>query len=516
VVETTWLRWLRLLLGATAPAVSATLVAFFGGQALGAWLASRAAPRWRRPLFVYGALEWAAACACLAVPALLAGAEAWLDPHYDALRTSPGLLAALRTSVALAATLPAAACFGATYPALASAALGTSGALGSSGALLYGMNTLGAALGLWLASFVLPGAIGVTAGHTVGVACLALAGSWALIASRGLRETARSAPSPAPRPAPSNGRLAALAWLSGLASFAAQVLLTQAFARVLNQSAFAFGSVGLVTLLALALGALLVAALERTRGTAAEDVLGFALVAAALGFAAFPAVFFASTDGLAFLGSAQPWPAYGFAAFRLAALTAGPALLGAAVVLPATLALAGRPAPGAPPGQIAGRLLGWNTLGALLGALLAPYLLLPTLGLWLALASVGALYAVAAVFGVPAAAGRSRLLRDLALGVGWVLVISRGSPLALPPLRVEPGAQLLAAEQSAAGLVAVLEREAVGCCRSTTTTRSAAARTRCARSARGIRCCCTRARAAWRSWALPRAAVRRRRSRTRA
>jgi spermidine synthase len=321
------------------------------------------------------------------------------------------------------------------------------------------VNTLGAALGLWLASFVLPGAIGVTAGHAVGVGCLALAGSAALIASRGLPETARGAPSPAAKAAPPNGRLAALAWLSGLASFAAQVLLTQAFARVLNQSAFAFGSVGLVTLLALALGALLVSALERTRGTAAEDVLGFALVAAALGFAAFPAVFFAGTDGLDFLGSAQPWPAYGFAAFRLAALTAGPALLGAAVVLPATLALAGGKAPDAAPGQIAGRLLAWNTLGALLGALLAPYVLLPALGLWLALASVGALYAVAAVFLVPAAPGRSRLLRDVALGVGWMLVISRGSPLALPPLRVEPEAKLLAAEQSAAGLVAVLERD---------------------------------------------------------
>ena len=32
-VETTWLRWFRLLFGATAPAASATLVAFFAGQA---------------------------------------------------------------------------------------------------------------------------------------------------------------------------------------------------------------------------------------------------------------------------------------------------------------------------------------------------------------------------------------------------------------------------------------------------------------------------------------------------
>jgi spermidine synthase len=460
IVEATWLRWLRLLLGATAPAVSATLFAFMSGQALGAWLASRAAERWRRPLRAYGALELAAAAACLAVPGLLGLAEAWLDPFYDALRGSPAALTALRTGVALAALLPAAACFGATYPALASAALGTPAALGSGGALLYGVNTLGATLGLFLASFVLPERIGVSGGHAAGFACLALAGVGALLASRALPEAACAAAVAAPAEKSSaSARLVALAWLSGFGSFAAQVLLTQAFARVLNQSAFAFGAVGLVTLLALALGALLVAAQGRTRGVAAEQALGAALVVAALGFAAFPAMFVASTGGLAFLGSEAPWPAYGLAAFRLAAATAGPALLAAAVVLPATLALAGWAAPGATPGQVAGRLLAWNTLGALAGAVLAPYLLLPALGLWLALVAVGVVYSAAAVLLVPAAPGSSRLLRDVALGLGWMLVISRGSPLALPPLRVAPGARLLAAEQSAGGLVAVLERD---------------------------------------------------------
>jgi spermidine synthase len=457
VVEATWLRWLRLLLGGTAPAVSATLLAFMGGQALGAWLASRRAARWRHPLRVYGALELAAAAAALAVPGVLALAEAALDPAYDALRASPAALTAARTAAALAAMLPAATCFGATYPALASAALGTPAALGRGGALLYGLNTLGAALGLALASFVLPERLGVSGGHAVGIGCLALAGAVALLASRAERER----PAPEAEPAGDDALpagLAALAALSGAGSFAAQVLLTQAFARVLNQSAFAFGAVGLATLLALALGALLVAALERTRSVRTEHALGGALVVAALGFAAFPAVFVASTDGLAFLGSEAPWPAYGVAAFRLAAATAGPALLAAAVVLPATLALAGHAARDASPGRVAGRLLAWNTLGALAGALLAPYLLLPGLGLWLALTGIGVLYAGMAVFLVPAAPGGSRLLRDAALGLGWILVISRGSPLAQPPLRVEPGARLLAAEQSAAGLVAVLER----------------------------------------------------------
>src|SRR5499426_2668824 len=184
VVETTWLRWLRLLLGASAPAVSATLVAFFLGQALGAALASRLVVRMRRPLALYGGLELTAAAACLAVPFGLALGPRLLDPHYDALRAAPGALAAARFAAALAATLPAALCFGATFPALANAAVAEPRALGGAGALLYGANTLGAALGTALATFVLPERLGVTAGHTLGVGLLGLAGASALAVSR--------------------------------------------------------------------------------------------------------------------------------------------------------------------------------------------------------------------------------------------------------------------------------------------------------------------------------------------
>ncbi len=77
MVETTWLRWFRLLFGATAPAASATLVAFFSGHALGAFLAAGLLPRSRRPLRAYALLELAAAAWTLVVPLLLgAGAAA--------------------------------------------------------------------------------------------------------------------------------------------------------------------------------------------------------------------------------------------------------------------------------------------------------------------------------------------------------------------------------------------------------------------------------------------------------
>ena len=83
VVETLWLRWFRLLLGATAPAVSATLVAFFAGQVLGALWGGRRALRSQRPLVTYGWFELAAAGAALGVPLALTASRSFARRKSD-------------------------------------------------------------------------------------------------------------------------------------------------------------------------------------------------------------------------------------------------------------------------------------------------------------------------------------------------------------------------------------------------------------------------------------------------
>lgn len=180
-VETIWMRWLGLLLGATAPAASATLVAFFAGHALGAGWAARRAPGWRVPLAVYGRLELSAALAAAGVPLLLRLGELALAPAYDALRTAPAALTAARFAVALAATLPAASCFGATFPAIGAAAAPALSRLGARATALYAGNTLGAAAGTALAAFWLPGAIGVRATYALAITALLAAGGGALV-----------------------------------------------------------------------------------------------------------------------------------------------------------------------------------------------------------------------------------------------------------------------------------------------------------------------------------------------
>jgi len=457
VAETVWLRWLRDLLGATAPAASATLLAFFAGNALGAGIAARSVARWRRPVLAYAVVEALATLAALAVPALLGVGAGILDGAYDALRTDPGRLAAVRFAVALVATLPAATLYGATFPAVGAAALGTSERLGSAGAGLYALNLLGAGLGAALGSFWLPERIGVdgTWGAAVALSAAAALGAFALSAGETPGEVAE------PEPDEGASTVAGGPWLvaalSGFGTLAVQVLAVQALAQVLNQSVYAFGTVLVVVLVSLSAAAALASVLAR-RAAPAASLLGMATVASALCLAAFPGIFWAATDGLAFSGSGAPWPAYLLACLGVAVVAVGPPLLAGGLLFPLCLAWAAERAPRAPAGRLLGGLLVANTLGAMVGAIAAPWLLLPGFGLWGAFVAVGAAYAVAA-FGLPDATPGRRALRIGALAGGWALVFAASSPLSLPLVTLAPGERAIEARATPSGVVAVVERD---------------------------------------------------------
>jgi len=468
------MRWFRELFGATAPAASATLVGFLGGHAVGAALAARLVPRFRRPLRAYGRLELGAALGTLLVPLLLALCERATRGSYDALRATPLLLLSLRFGIALLATLPAALCFGATLPAVGAAVLNDIRRLGAVGSALYAANTLGAAAGTALAAFFLPDWIGVRASYAVAAALSACAGVGALALARGERDlgaapvpsAAASVPSSPPPRARAAGwgsprGQAALATLSGVGTFAAQVLLVEAFAQIFNGSVYAFGAVLFVVLLTLAAGAGAIALIERRALIDPRTLLGGALALAALGFLAFPAQLSRATDGFAYFGTDQPWPGYLLGALATTFETAGLPLFAAGLVFPLTFALAARArregAGDASVGSRLGHLLVANTLGSIAGALVAPFVLLPTGGPWSSFILLAGLYALPAIALPDATAGR-RVARDALFVLGWLLVLGFASPVGLPLARLERGETLAFVETSAAGVVAVVDR----------------------------------------------------------
>jgi spermidine synthase len=475
-VETIWMRWLQLLFGATAPAASATLVAFFTGHALGALWAGARSRSWRRPLVVYGRLELAGVLGAAAVPVLLRLGELAVGPAYDALRSAPAALAAVRLGIAGAATLPAAFCFGATFPAIGTAAVEALVQLGARGSALYAANTLGAAAGTALATFWLPGALGVGGTYAVALALSGAAGGGALLLASRRAGTDAVEARPARRPGGSRGRdrssaagamdagrsvgpraLLALAVLSGLCPFALQVLLVGSFAQVLDESSWAFGAVLVVVLLSIAAAGGLVAWSARRGRPDPRTLLGAALVVAAVSVAAFPALLDRATGGLGYVGSRGPGLPYVASVLATVAVTAGPALLAGSMVFPLCLVLAGRRggAPGA--GAVIGRLAAANTAGALVGALAAPWVLLPRLGPWAAFVGLAVPWAGAALL-VPDARTPRRAGRCAALVVGGALVAAVANPLAVPTTPTAPGERVLAVDPTAAGVVAVVAR----------------------------------------------------------
>jgi spermidine synthase len=133
----------------------------------------------------------------------------------------------------------------------------------------------------------------------------------------------------------------------------------------------------------------------------------------------------------------------------------GPALLAAGGLLPSVLAAAGA-AGGAPAAQL-GRLLAVNTLGAIAGALFAPFVLLAWLSPFAACAAVAVLYAAAALF-VPMPSRELRLARDTVLGLGWLLLLGAANPLSYPLVRVAPGEEVRHVSSGPGGVVAVMAR----------------------------------------------------------
>ena len=436
VLETTWMRWFRGFMGATAPAISTGLVALALGQFVGALLGARLSRTSRNPLRMFGSLLLIAVVFAFAV-------EPLLDIGARSAASTPARLVS-----ALVATLPASLSIGAAFPLLVTAASDAAHDLGAKGSAIYAADLLGAAVGAALTVFWLPARLGVNGTYVAGAAALTVAALASLGLSRSLatRENAPAAEAPA-RP---GANLIVVSFASGLGVFAAQLMLHQAFGRVLDQSTFAVGAVLTTTLSCLAVGTALVAVLQAK--VSPKLLVAFAALLAAIGFTLFPRLFVGATDGLSYVVADGR---YLGRALLLCVGTAGLPMVAAACVLPSTFAWSSQDEDGdaSGAGQLAGQLLAANTVGAVVGALVGPYAMLPWFGLWPSFALLGGVYFLIALSGLEGRRGR------VAVVAAAALVVWGGGAWTQAPLRLAEGDSLVEARRSAAGLVAVIERD---------------------------------------------------------
>jgi spermidine synthase len=393
VYEVVWMRMLTLVFGATALATSAILASFFAGLALGSLAFGRAADRTRNPLALYAFLEAGVAIFAFVMPVLLAGvtivyvavARRW-DLGFHA-------LSLLRLGLSFIVLLLPTTLMGGTLPVVVRVMARRRDRLGMDVGLLYSVNTFGAVLGAFAAGFVLILAIGVReTAYLAGVANLVIAGV-AFQLSRGSESEEGSEPgTETPDPAsdqdptevvsPARERLALWAvGLSGLCALGLEVLWTRALVYYLDNSTHAFTTMLTAFLLGIALGGAVVTRFIDRR----VPLLGvFGLVEVLIGFFSLMAVPILARSSPVLTGLDREtidallfWKWTGLRFLEsLTVMLLPTTLMGMTVPLAAKISTRKLKWLG---GSL-GRVYAANTVGGVAGALIAGFVLVPTLG----------------------------------------------------------------------------------------------------------------------------------------
>ena len=396
--QTAWLRQFSLVFGTSELAVATVLAAYMGGLALGSAVAGRYAGRVTRPVLAYGLLEAGIALSALAVPLLLLAARALYAAILGDQPTPPNAATigqpVFYLLVAFVVLAIPTGFMGATLPLLIRYAVRSDREVGPRVALLYAINTAGAVGGTVVAAFALLPALGLNGTVWVGVAINALVFVIAAALARGRRDSAPTDETIAAagppsfvtaciRPlldssAPARDRLRAVfrtqpGWMlplmliSGANAFLYEVLWTRMLAHVMGGSIYAFATMLAAFLTGIALGGGLAGKVAESRERAA---IAFAFTQVAVGVL--------SVGVYTWMGLLIPDVRTTGALVLFAVAVMLPATIFIGATLPLSVRVLARDESEATASTA--RIYAWNTVGAIIGAILAGFVLIPGLG----------------------------------------------------------------------------------------------------------------------------------------
>ena len=384
---------LGLVFGATTLAVSTVLAAFMGGLAIGSGLAGRRGAAVKRPIRAYGLIEIGIALYALAVPFLFT----FVDNLYAIIwqRFHPGFLAfsLWRFLLSCVMLLVPTALMGATLPLLSAALLRSNGPNSTSITRLYTRNLAGAICGSIVAGFLLLPTFGVRVTIYIAALINILIGIVSIVADRRMEtqsSPAKDAPlasaedlqavetSPAAAAGDANFWMAC-AFISGFVTIATQVAWTRLLTMIVGSSTYAFSIVVALFLMGLSGGSFVIARKSRAANLR-QTVLRVELLTAvsiffSLGIAnKIPGLLV--TSGLRFHISS--WAGLlTLQILSVALLILLPAFF-MGMVMPLVLVWAGTKRNDKSV-QLVGRSYAVNTLGAIAGAFVAGFVLVPRL-----------------------------------------------------------------------------------------------------------------------------------------
>ncbi len=443
IYQSVWTQYLGLTLGHAAYAQTLVLAIFMGGMAVGAWLASHYSHRWKQLILGYAVIELVIGVLGLVFhPLFVAYSDVSQTAVLPMLSSVPLAHGYQWLSAALMIT-PQSILLGATFPLMSAGlirALPTEQGQVLGG--LYFTNSLGAAIGALLATFLLLPALGlpgtVAAAGVVNI--LVAAGAWLL--SRMLDERGNAPLAGAVEGATGTsdvGRLGrVLVWstaVSGAASFIYEIGWVRLLNQVFGTTIHSFELMLAAFILGLAFGGLWV---RRRAASITAPVRYVAYVQIWMAVAALLSipVFSQSFHWVGWIMSALSRDASGYTLYELA--TAAISLL---VMFPAAF-LAGMTLPlftvallRAGAGERAiGRIYAANTLGAIAGVAVMLHVLVPLMGLWLAITLGALLDGLVGVYLLRFAGerlrrpGRRAVLVVTSLGLALMISLMLGRP----------------------------------------------------------------------------------------
>lgn len=418
VYQTVWIRLLTRLLGSDASGLALVLAIFMGGMALGASLFGSATRKSKSPVRLFAAIEaglgvWAA---------LTAFGFTLIDPVEST---------GLRVALAVIFLLPPTLAMGATFPLMGRLTIKSAGDTGSEVSAFYGANTLGAAFGALLGPLVLMPWLGLSWSLAAAAGLDVLAAWCALRWLRAEEPTDSPAQVKAVHPAPIFDGILVATFLVGLAGMGLEVVLSRILVTVTGSSVYAYAIVLTVFLAGIGIGSrqLVIRNGKSTWRATRQTLSRAAFLLPALTLAGLGAlrwqlgesdVFGAMQNRMpAGAGVLQLWASHAV----FAALALLPPALALGVALPSAAAAFSERHASVPKENALARVYSFNTAGALLGSLVAGFVLLPRLG------PEGALYLLlagawlAGIFSMPQAkawAAGSFLLTALLLT--WIHV----------------------------------------------------------------------------------------------
>src|SRR5256714_4147821 len=392
IYEVLWMRMLGLVFGATTVAISVVLTAFMGGLALGSAIGGKIAARFGNALRAYGVIEIAIGFCAICLPLIFRivdtlDAMVWQRMHPGGL-----LFSFLRFVMVSAVLLVPTMLMGATLPIIVSAVrqFGDSRAVTIS--RLYGLNLLGAIVGTIVAGFFFLPAFGIRLTIWIAAAtnmCLGIAALLFGRRSHSQRNSTNSQPlhddiAQAEVPVEAVNHRAfwfLCAFCSGLVTIGMQIIWSRLLAMIIGSSTYAFALVLALFLSGLALGAWIVSLTVTADSQRLRRVVF--LVQLFTVVALFMSLKITNTVpemviSIGFRLGINSWAGLlGLQALAAMILILVPATL-MGMIMPIVLTWAGQSAAlGSSAAKTVGQAYALNTLGAIAGALMTTFVLVP-------------------------------------------------------------------------------------------------------------------------------------------